>query len=187
MTATGRRKYKSAWGVAAVALLVAGCGPEVNYGAVYSRRSPDGKWTAAVSLFGIDKWAAPQRLKILVEGGGRRIVLHKDSASDIDVCFAEIYWSENSQQVGVLVRNCYGRSPLIVGYDISSNSSVPRPAIEGGIRKRIRQDYPRWRQYIWGQRSEIVEHPDEIQYAATDEAASAFRARERSGADRRPG
>src|SRR6185503_13890994 len=89
-------------------------------------------------------------------------VLYKNSAMDVSVCFAEIAWSGDSRRVGILVQNCYGPTPIIVGYDVVSDHSVETRNVEEGLRIQIQANYPEWRDYDWGRPYKRVEDPDAL-------------------------
>lgn len=163
---------------AGCAILSCACGTNTLETVDYQRTSPDQQWTVQVITYEPIPYSQ-QRLKVTLTGKSISRLLFVDEKSDVAVCFAEIAWSVDSSLVGVVIRNCYGRTATIIGYDAVKQAAMKASDVEDLLRKEISRNYPDWKRYRWGRDLALTDTPDPIQYATTDEAQAAFIVRRR--------
>ena len=106
---------------------------------IYSVPSPDGVNVANVGYTA--KLFKPRRLLIEIRHDAKSKIVY-NPPKEFVLTFAEVYWSPDSNIVGVLARTDYTRQPIIVGYNVAEGVPVAASKVETPLRRVIRQNYP---------------------------------------------
>ncbi|MCU1263615.1 MAG: hypothetical protein JWO80_6500 [Bryobacterales bacterium] len=149
-----------------------------DYRTVRRVHSPDGSGIASVVLY--EPYAfADQRLRMDVYREGRKSIIYKDDGMDVDPCFAEIAWSNDSNTVAFFVNNCYGRI-LRRAFDCKNLRPLPDTAGDYLLRAALVRDF-RFRPGRYGDPYPPLMNfiADPLEWGGTNDAARIFRDGER--------
>jgi hypothetical protein len=84
-------------------------------------------------------WGADYRFRVELESGGERRVIYSH-ARDSMLGLTEVYWSDDSNLVGLLVCNRIS-GPIFVNYNISRRELLPPEAFRPVLRAQILKHY----------------------------------------------